>query len=53
MNGLESVAGVTQDVADLAGRHSPIMVSGQVTPTSGCAGTSRFKKADQGQGQLD
>ncbi len=53
MNGLESVAGGTQDVADLAGPHTPIVVSGQVTPTSGHAGTSRFKEADQGQGQLD
>ncbi len=53
MNGLESVAGGTQDIADLAGSHSPIVVSGQFTPTRGWAGTSRFKKADQGQGQLD
>ncbi len=52
MKGLESVAGGTQ-YADLADLHSPIVVNGLVTPTSGRAGTSRFKKADQGRGQLD
>ncbi len=53
MNGLEFVAGGTQDVADLAGPHTPMVVSSQVTSISGCAGTCRFKEADQGQGRLD
>ncbi len=47
MNNLKSVAG------GMGPTNTPIVVSGQDTPTSGHTYIGRFKEDDQGQGQLN